>query len=86
MIVCKAGNHKSLQAILQLEMYKEDYYDPNGDTELLFASGVLVQTLADIEGNKYRLSPLGVNLMKFGLQKFIKIDSVIGTRTISRLG
>ena len=72
--------------IEQLEMYKEDYYDPNGDTELLFASGVLVQTLADIEGNKYRLSPLGVKLMTFGLQIPIKIDSVIGTRTLARLG
>ena len=72
--------------IEQLEMYKEDYYDPNGDTELLFASGVLVQTLADIEGNKYRLSPLGVKLMNFGLQIPIKIDSVIGTRTLARLG
>ena len=72
--------------IEQLEMYKEDYYDPNGDTELLFASDVLVQTLADIEGNKYRLSPLGVKLMTFGLQIPIKINSVIGTRTIARLG
>lgn len=72
--------------IEQLPNYCKDYYDPNGDTELLFASGVLVQTLADIEGNKYRLSTLGAKLMTFGLQVNVDVEEAKGTRTLARLG
>ncbi|MCQ2259264.1 MAG: hypothetical protein MJZ41_14940 [Bacteroidaceae bacterium] len=72
--------------IEQLPNYCKDYYDPNGDTELLFASGVLVQTLADIEGNKYRLSALGVKLMTFGLQVNVEFKEARGTKTLARLG
>lgn len=72
--------------IEQLPNYCKDYYDPNGDTELLFASGVLVQTLADIEGNKYRLSALGVKLMTFGLQVNVEVKEARGTKTLARLG
>lgn len=72
--------------IEQLPNYCKDYYDPNGDTELLFASGVLVQTLADIEGNKYRLSALGVKLMTLGLQVNVEVKEARGTKTLVRLG
>lgn len=70
--------------IEQLPNYCKDYYDPNGDTELLFASGVLVQTLADVDGNEYRLSALGVKLMTFGLQINVEIEEIKGTRTLMR--
>lgn len=68
--------------IEQLPNYCKDYYDPNGDTELLFASGVLVQTLADIEGNEYRLSALGIKLMTFGLQVKVEVEEAKGTETL----
>lgn len=70
--------------IEQLPKYQEDYYDPDGDTELLFATGVLVQTLADEEGNRYRLSPLGRKLMLFGLQVNVEVEESKGTKTVMR--
>lgn len=68
--------------IEQLPKYSKDYYDPDGDTELLFATGVLMQTLANEEGNTYRLSSLGIKLMSFGLQVNIDVEETKGTKTV----
>lgn len=68
-----------------LPNYCTDYYDPNGDTELLFASGVLIQTFADIEGNKYRLSTLGIKLMTYGLLVRVEVEEAKGTKILARL-
>lgn len=62
-----------------LHLYKEPYYDDNGDTELLRATGVLRPILLNEKGDKYILSPLGIKLLRWGLMIEIQVQEVIGT-------
>jgi hypothetical protein len=63
-----------------LAKYKNDFYDESGDTELLYSSGALVQTVIDPnEGNKYRLSVLGQKLLLFGFGVNIEVNNPPGT-------
>lgn len=53
--------------LIKLNLYLDDYYDEDGDSELLFATGALQQSVLDAEnGNKYILSKLGKKLLKYG--------------------
>ena len=65
----------------QLPLYQTEYYDDNGDSELLYSTGVLRPAMYHQDGDKYVLSPLGVNLMKFGLRLSVEIPQVKGTYT-----
>lgn len=54
--------------LIKLNQYSDDYYDEDGDSELLFATGALQQSVLDAEnGNKYILSKLGKKLLGYGL-------------------
>lgn len=54
--------------LVKLKLYLTDYYDEDGDSELLFATGVLQQSVLDAnDDNKYVLSRLGKKLLKYGL-------------------
>lgn len=54
--------------LVKLKLYLNDYYDEDGDSELLFATGVLQQSVIDAnDDNKYVLSKLGKKLLKYGL-------------------
>lgn len=66
--------------LVNLANYQEDFYDESGDTELLYASGALAQTMIDPnEGNKYRLSVLGQKLLLFGMGAEIEVKQHGGT-------
>ena len=66
--------------LVNLAKYQEDFYDENGDTELLYATGALVQTVIDPnESNKYRLSVLGQKLLIFGMGAEIEVSLHTGT-------
>ena len=63
-----------------LPKYKEPYYDESGDTELLYATGVLEIHTIDYNGsNKYILSILGEKLLLFGCG--VKLDMKRGKGT-----
>lgn len=51
----------------QLSLYQSEYYDENGDTELLYSTGVLRPASFGQDGDTYVLSTLGVNLLKWGM-------------------
>lgn len=52
-----------------LSSYTKDFYDESGDTELLFATGALQQSVIDSNGeDKYVLSKLGRKLLLHGLK------------------
>lgn len=66
--------------LINLPKYQVDYYDENGDTELLFATGALVQTSIDANDNsKYKLSILGQKLLIYGMGIELEIERKIGT-------
>lgn len=65
----------------QLHLYETEYYDENGDTELLFSTGVLRPAIYSQEGDKYVLSPLGVSLLKHGLAKDVQKSQIQGAST-----
>ena len=65
----------------QLPLYQTEYYDENGDSELLYSTGVLRPALYHQDGDKYVLSPLGVNLMRYGLCLSVKEPNIKGTST-----
>lgn len=65
----------------QLILYQTEYYDESGDTELLYATGVLRSTVYHQDGDKYILSPLGVNLLKYGLRMSANPPKIKGTST-----
>ena len=63
-----------------LPLYQEPHYDENGDTELLFSTGVLQIAVIDVnDNNKYILSDLGKILVIHGLGKNIEIKRGKGT-------
>lgn len=70
--------------LAKLEFYNQDYYDDEGDSELLFATGALQQSVIDEEdGNKYVLSKLGRKLLKYGLRIEVSDLQPRGTKVAS---
>lgn len=70
--------------LAKLELYNRDYYDDEGDSELLFATGALQQSVIDEEdGNRYVLSKLGRKLLKYGLRVEISDSQPRGTKVAS---
>ena len=70
--------------LAKLELYNQDFYDDEGDSELLFATGVLQQSVIDADtGNKYVLSKLGRKLLRFGLGLDVADMQPIGTKVAS---
>lgn len=65
----------------QLPLYQTEYYDDNGDSELLYSTGVLRPAVYHQDGDKYVLSPLGVNLMKYGFGLSVELPQIKGTST-----
>jgi hypothetical protein len=65
----------------QLTLYQTEYYDENGDSELLYSTDVLRSAIYHQDGDKYILSPLGVNLMRYGLWLSVEIPQIKGTST-----
>lgn len=66
----------------ELPKYEHDYYDDNGDTELLYATGALrLSTLDAQEGgvNKFVLSPLGCKFLRYGLGINVNVEHKMGT-------
>ena len=67
--------------LAKLELYNQDFYDDEGDSELLFATGALQQSVIDADtGNKYVLSKLGRKLLRFGLGLKVEDMQTIGTK------
>ena len=70
--------------LAKLELYNQDFYDNEGDSELLFATGALQQTIIDEDtGNRYILSKLGRKLLRFGLGLDVSDMQPIGTKVAS---
>ena len=67
-----------------LVLYQDEYYDEDGDTELLYSTGVLRMAKVSEEGDKYILSPLGEKFMKWVLGKDVNVKHVNGTKTESQ--
>ena len=65
----------------QLPLYQTEYYDDNGDSELLYSTGVLRPAVYHQNGDKYVLSPLGVTLMIYGLRIQVETPTIKGTST-----
>ena len=65
----------------ELVRYKEPFYDVSGDTELLFATGVLEMHTIDTKGgsNKYVLSRLGELLLRWGMGIHLELEHGKGT-------
>lgn len=63
----------------QLPLYQTEYYDEGGDTELLYSTGVLRPARYHQDGDKYVLSPLGVNLLRWGLWISVEPPQIKGT-------
>jgi len=67
--------------LAKLELYNQDFYDDEGDSESLFATGALQQSVIDADtGNKYVLSKLGRKLLRFGLGLKVEDMQTIGTK------
>ena len=65
-----------------LPNYSQPIYEP-GISELLYSTGVLkLAKIADGEENKYVLSRLGVDLLKFGLGQNVKVKDASGTSVV----
>lgn len=65
----------------QLPRYQKEYYDEDGDTELLYSTGVLRPTKYHPDGDRYVLSPLGVKLLRYGLETQVEEIQITGTST-----
>lgn len=65
----------------ELPKYKEPFYDETGDTELLFATGALEIDTIDTKGgsNKYKLSRLGDDLLRWGFGIHLELEHGKGT-------
>ena len=65
----------------ELPRYKEPFYDKDGDTELLFATGALEFVSIDTKGgsNKYVLSRLGEMLLRWGFNIHLELEHGKGT-------
>ena len=70
--------------LAKLGLYNQDFYDDEGDSELLFATDALQQSVIDADtGNKYVLSKLGRKLLRFGLGLEVADMQPIGTKVAS---
>ncbi len=71
-----------------LPQYKEPFYDESGDTELLFATGALEIETIDTKGgsNKYKLSRLGDQLLRWGFNIHLDLEHGKGTSVELNLG
>lgn len=68
----------------EIRTLHQDYYDDEGDSELLSATGALQQSVIDEEdGNKYVLSKLGRKLLKYGLRIEVSDLQPRGTKVTS---
>ena len=67
--------------LAQLHLYQKPYYDESGDTHLLYSTGVLRPVMLHQDGDTYILSPLGQNLMRWGLKIQVSVEDVKGTST-----
>lgn len=65
--------------LVKLSSYQTPSYDEDGDTELLYSTGVLRPVQLSEDGDTYILSPLGVKLLSFGLKINVKEINVKGT-------
>lgn len=66
--------------LIELPKYKEPFYDESGDTELLYATGVLeLHTIDANNPNKYILSKLGEKLLLWGCHINLEMKRVQGT-------
>ena len=66
--------------LVSLSKYNTEYYDESGDTELLYATGALIQTSIGEKGNsKYVLSILGEELLLWGVKINIQVQRKQGT-------
>ena len=65
----------------KLHQYQKEYYDTEGDTELLFATGVLRAARYHEDGDLYVLSPLGVNMLKWGMKMDVETPLIKGAAT-----
>lgn len=66
--------------LVSLSKYTTEYYDESGDTELLYATGALIQTSIGEKGNsKYVLSVLGEELLLWGVKIIIQVQRKQGT-------
>lgn len=55
--------------LASLPNYQQPYYDESGDTELLYSTGALkLSVIAAGEDDKYVLSVLGEDLLRYGIQ------------------
>ena len=63
--------------------YLNDYYDDSGDTELLFATGALMQSVIGADGDKYVLSKLGRMLLKYGLEMVVDTEQPVISKEIN---
>lgn len=65
----------------ELPKYKEPFYDETGDSELLFATGALEIDTIDTKGgsNKYKLSRLGEDLLRWGFGIHLELEHGKGT-------
>lgn len=69
-----------------LPRYKTPYYDESGDSELLYATGVLMlASIDEEEGNKYILSSLGEKLITWGTFNPIDVKRTSGTQALGLL-
>ena len=64
-----------------LVLYKNEYYDEDGDTELLYSTGVLRMAKISEEGDKYILSPLGEKFIECVLGNNVNVKHITGTKT-----
>jgi hypothetical protein len=66
--------------LVSLSKYTTEYYDESGDTELLYATGALIQTSIDENGNsKFILSILGEELLIWGIKRVVQVQRRLGT-------
>ena len=65
----------------ELPKYKDPFYDDKGDIELLFATGALELDTIDTKGgaNKYKLSRLGEELLRWGFNIHLELEHGRGT-------
>lgn len=64
-----------------LPNYQEPFYDEDGDTELLYSTGVLRPVKFSEDGDLFILSPLGINLLKWGFLVEVNAKKVKGATT-----
>lgn len=66
---------------IELKKYKIPFYNENGGTELLYTTGALKLDTIGLGGEDlYKLSELGIKLIRFGLDTSIELEAKGGTK------